>query len=326
MSFCKKWNIDPYRDPETDETIQENGKRFKQLLKACKSEKLSKENCKFLNTTAINPITGRKLERSGTRYKSLKKKCDILEYMDDVCPAWKLEREKNEPRNPRTNRKISPTGKVFRDLDKQCNIKTKPFKETQWWNNIKDFSGNVEFSKVKDNEFYKKFKDELEHPHSTMFVVHSFYQLLEIFQKENHEIEDEFDKCSRIRDLLKFLQYIEMILKNETYFDTGFSYGNLIPYKRNEYGFIEVIPEQLDTTRRIYIHLLRDLISMFKTIQLEKQNKMLAMYMDKISNEEFDNLEELEQEHEMFYESFFKKGKVDYELKMNCENFNKIIV
>ena len=119
-SPCKKWKLNPYKHPDTDEDINEDNKLFKSLLKKCKSEKMSESNCSFLRTTAINPLTGRKLDRNGSKYKSLEKTCNKIQPEDILCSVWLKERVKDEPRNPKTGRKISPRGKVFRELDKEC--------------------------------------------------------------------------------------------------------------------------------------------------------------------------------------------------------------
>lgn len=106
--MCDNWLENPYFDQDGNMT------NFKEMFKHCKTTSISKSSCAFLDKTLINPQTGIKLSPTGSKFKSLKKKCNSI---TNFCLEWSTQRTSSNPKNPMTGRRINYNGKTFKKLE-----------------------------------------------------------------------------------------------------------------------------------------------------------------------------------------------------------------
>lgn len=158
---CKKWKSNPRVNPTNEQPLSE--KEFKAFMKKCKSSSLKKEDCDFFKITSINPLSGRSLSPTGTKHKSLVKKCEVFD-SSAICDKWMQDKSKN----PRTNRKISPNGKIYKQLEIEC----KSHKQ-------------IKYSK-EEEIFLTRFKG-IKHEKETMYVIHELYDHLSKSDKGMHD-------------------------------------------------------------------------------------------------------------------------------------------
>lgn len=122
---CSKWKKNAYKDPTSNQDITEDSRRFKNLKRRCKTDEEdfpNNDDCVFVNTTMINPITGRKLKQTSKILSKLINQCkpkkNSKEEKLQVCQEWLKSKGKI---NPRTKRRLSSTkGKVYMNLFNEC--------------------------------------------------------------------------------------------------------------------------------------------------------------------------------------------------------------
>ena len=229
---CLKWKRSPYKNPRNNEDISDAV--FKKLLRECKVDRWSEEDCDFFHSTSYNPLSGRKISSEKTK-SSFKKKCNLLKMKNSpekMCLEWDL----NRMINPRTGRKLQKqTSKIYQSLKKECEpiIQSHKEKRKSEKRNKEDIlrkeslipfdevSSEIqrlhsELPKLKTMEAFKQWKaefDELGKKKSKLVgntleldkykkkLGKEIYELYEVYDEAFYKFEKEQEKTKKKRKL-----------------------------------------------------------------------------------------------------------------------------